>query len=249
MNDNCGVYKITSPSGKIYIGESSNIKNRKYSYRTGRCEKQIKIHLSILKYGWELHSFEVLEICSREDLKKIERYWQDFYDSTGVNGLNCQLTGTNELKGRLSDDAKKKISEFNKGKIITQKHRDAISKFNKGKKLSNEHKEKIGNASRGKYVSEETKQKLRDINTGKNKSKETLEKMSLAMKKWHSVNKNPMEGRKGCLSAVSKVVIDLNTGVFYFGAKEASEYFNINYSYLKSMLNGNDKNKTSLRYC
>lgn len=249
MNSNCGVYKITSPSGKIYIGESSNIKNRKYSYKTHRCEKQIKIYSSILKHGWELHLFEVLEFCDIKDLKKRERYWQDFYNATGVNGLNCQLTGTDELKGVLSDEAKKKISEFNKGKVITQKHKDAISNFFKGKKLSNEHKEKIGNASRGRFVSEETKQKLRDINTGKKKSKETIEKMSLIMKQWHSVNKNPMEGRKGCLSAVSKVVIDLNTGVFYFGAKEASEYFDINYSYLKSMLNGNDRNKTSLRYC
>jgi hypothetical protein len=27
-----GIYKIVSPSGKIYIGQSSNIENRKYYY-------------------------------------------------------------------------------------------------------------------------------------------------------------------------------------------------------------------------
>ena len=92
-------------------------------------------------------------------------------------------------------------------------------------------------------------QNFKSLETSQSQDKETLEKMSLTMKEWHSVNKNPMEGKKGCLCSVSKIVIDLNTGVFYFGAKEASEYFGINYNYLRSMLNGNDKNKTSLRYC
>ena len=39
----CGIYKITSPSGKIYIGQSINIKSRWKYYEKLRCNKQFKI--------------------------------------------------------------------------------------------------------------------------------------------------------------------------------------------------------------
>lgn len=34
MDKNCGIYKITSPSGKIYIGQSIDIKRRWLDYKT-----------------------------------------------------------------------------------------------------------------------------------------------------------------------------------------------------------------------
>jgi hypothetical protein len=36
----CGIYKITSPSGKIYIGESENIPNRIYYYKIVSCKNK-----------------------------------------------------------------------------------------------------------------------------------------------------------------------------------------------------------------
>jgi hypothetical protein len=46
-----GIYKITSPSKKVYIGQSVNIEKRKYFYEIGNCKKQIKLYNSIKKYG------------------------------------------------------------------------------------------------------------------------------------------------------------------------------------------------------
>jgi len=45
-----------------------------------------------------------------------------------------------------------------------------------------------------------------------------------------------------------KLILDTYTGVFYNNVKEASKYSNYEYRYLRGMLNGNHKNKTSLIY-
>lgn len=61
------IYKITSPSGKIYIGSTWDLKDRIYRYKTNRVKDQIKIFNSIKKHGWENHVFEVIFECDRED--------------------------------------------------------------------------------------------------------------------------------------------------------------------------------------
>ena len=55
-----GIYKITNPSGKIYIGQSVNIDNRISSYKNLKCKNQTKLYRSLLKYTFENHIFEIL---------------------------------------------------------------------------------------------------------------------------------------------------------------------------------------------
>jgi hypothetical protein len=45
-----------------------------------------------------------------------------------------------------------------------------------------------------------------------------------------------------------KLVLDTQTGIFYESLKEAAEIYNINYGYLRTMINNINKNKTSLIY-
>lgn len=152
-----GIYKITSPSGKVYIGQSRDLKKRElqYSKYLKRHCRQLKLVNSINKYGWELHIFEVIEYCDFNSLNNKERYWQEFYDSI-EKGLNCIYTKTLDkpalfgLKTRermrkahvgktLSEDVRNKISESKKGvsigvgKILTEQHKKAISKGFKSK--------------------------------------------------------------------------------------------------------------------
>lgn len=54
--------------------------------------------------------------------------------------------------------------------------------------------------------------------------------------------------KEAASNANSKVVLNLQNGVFYKSAKEASLVSNIKYSSLRGMLNGNDKNQTSFVY-
>jgi group I intron endonuclease len=75
-----GIYKITSPSGKVYIGQSVNVIQRKYSYVN--CHKSTigpKIHNSISKYGWEKHIHEIIEQCSLDELNDREAYWKQYF--------------------------------------------------------------------------------------------------------------------------------------------------------------------------
>ena len=57
----CGIYKITSPSGRIYIGESVDILTRWVSYRNLSCKGQPKLLGSLKKYSPENHIREVAD--------------------------------------------------------------------------------------------------------------------------------------------------------------------------------------------
>lgn len=107
----CGIYKITNPNGKVYIGKSKNIYKRVVSYRNYFCQKQIKLYNSLKKYGWENHNFQIIEECLFSELRKRERFWQDFYDVLNPEkGLNLVLTKTDEEDGVLTEEGKAKIS-------------------------------------------------------------------------------------------------------------------------------------------
>ena len=67
-----GIYKITNPKGKIYIGQSTNIYNRWDDYRKNKCKGQVKLFNSLNKYGFDNHIFEILEECSMDQLDKLE---------------------------------------------------------------------------------------------------------------------------------------------------------------------------------
>jgi len=76
-----GVYKITAPDGKCYIGKSTNIKSRWTSYKNLRCKAQPRIYDSLCQHGVENHIFEVLEkletfdSTSVEELSLLELKW------------------------------------------------------------------------------------------------------------------------------------------------------------------------------
>jgi len=168
-----GIYKITSPSGKIYIGQSINIKKRFLKYKSlQNTKEQPALVRSFIKYGVINHVFETIEICLVEELNIRERYWQDFYGVLN-HGLNCVLTSTDTLPHIVSEETKMKISLGNKGKKLSQEVKDKISKnhakLNLGKSLSRETKLKLSILNKGKKLSEETKLKMSNLECRKQK--------------------------------------------------------------------------------
>lgn len=153
-----GIYKITSPSGKIYIGSSKNIKKREFYYNSVSCKNQTKIYNSIKKYGWEAHLFEIIEECSLEELYKKEIYYGLLFNVLGKKGLNCVLPKNDDIKSSISDETRQKMSEAKKGNKNTfygKKHtaetRAKISKAQTGRKHTEEHKLKVSqNSARAK---------------------------------------------------------------------------------------------------
>ena len=133
-----GIYKITSPTKKIYIGQSLNIKKRFRSYELLKCRHQPAIYNSLKKYGVEKHKFEILCECEISELNDKERYFQDVYSAIGKNGLNCLLTKSSDRSGELSDETKRKISKAKKSKKHSDETKRKMSESRKGKKQSDE---------------------------------------------------------------------------------------------------------------
>lgn len=112
-----GIYKITSPTGRVYIGQSVNIQQRLNGYKNLiNCKNQPKLYRSLCKYGPELHIMNAIEHCDPSELNERERYWQDFYDAASKNNLNCLLTGTKSKKMFFSQETKNKISKSQIGR-------------------------------------------------------------------------------------------------------------------------------------
>ena len=252
-----GIYKITSPSGKIYIGQTVNIEKRFYKYKYIKSSvSQIKLHRSFLKYDINNHIFEIIEQCDMEQLNKRERYWQEFYNCID-NGLNCKYTKTNDKSGVLSDETKLKISLSNKGKKLSEEH---INKL-RGQSLSKEHKEKIRNSKLGNKHSKETCLKMSKQRKGFKHTEESKIKMSMSMRgikksKEHCVKiglskKSIVLTKEHKLkvsinSKQSKKVINIITNEIYNSIFEASQKLNINYRTLSYQLNDAKINKTNL---
>lgn len=152
-----GIYKITSPTNKIYIGSSIDIEKRIKYYNSVSCKKQTKLYNSIKKYGWKNHTLEILKECNVDELYFLERYYGDLYNVLGDNGLNLILPKNNEIKNGVSEETRTKMSISklgNKnnffGKSHSQETKNIISKTHKGRKHTLEHRLKVSkNNGRG----------------------------------------------------------------------------------------------------
>jgi group I intron endonuclease len=130
-----GIYKITSPNNKIYIGKSIDLNERKASYKyEGRRQHQHKLNNSINKYGWENHLFEIIEICEEKEINNREIYWIEFYNSV-EKGLNLVYGGQG---GRLSEEVKEKKSKSMTGKKASQETKQKMSESKKNHPMYNE---------------------------------------------------------------------------------------------------------------
>lgn len=93
QNTTCsGIYKITClKTGEIYIGKSSDIKNRwqqhcKTAFNCGTIASSL-LHKKMRQYGIENFTFELLEKVPKEQLTEREKYYINFYQTKEV-GLN-----------------------------------------------------------------------------------------------------------------------------------------------------------------
>jgi len=142
-----GIYKITSPKLRVYIGQSINIEKRFNQYKnTQNCNLQTKLYRSFLKYGVDSHVFEIIEECEIEQLNNRERHYQDLYNVLSQKGLNCYLTNSEDKHRILSEEMIEKISNSMTGKVKTEETKEKISNTMKGRKHSEETKQRIAEA-------------------------------------------------------------------------------------------------------
>ena len=120
------IYKLTSPSNKVYIGQSINVEHRHYMYKRKDCKDQSKLYNAINKYGFENFNIEIIfEIDMNENtidiLNEMESKFITEYDSVNT-GYNCRSGGLNSIhsedtikkmkiiKNNLSESTHKKMS-------------------------------------------------------------------------------------------------------------------------------------------
>ena len=221
------IYKITSPSGKIYIGQTLNIKKRINSYKSNSCNRQFKLYNSLIKYSWNNHIIEIIEDCDYNIIDEKEIYWIEYYDSYN-NGLNLTIGGKG--KNGMTYSNKKNISKANKGKIAWNKGLTGI--------YSKETLEKISQKSKGKIP---WNKGLKDVY-----SEETLFKISNSRKGkpgyWKGKTINEEQRKKISNSTKNKIrIMCIETGIIFESIREASEILGIGYSALKKHLSGNTK--------
>lgn len=131
-----GIYKITNLiNNKIYIGQAVDLRVRirthekydtpeKYNGSLSfENEKNMPIHLAIMKYHLCNFKIEIIEECKQSELNEKEKYWISYYDCKVPKGYNltdggqgnCYLSGENnhfnKYKKETIDEIKKMLKE------------------------------------------------------------------------------------------------------------------------------------------
>lgn len=110
-----GIYKITSPTGRVYIGQSWDIKGRFRFYKCVGSRTQKILHRSFAKYGINNHTFNIIHELpldiSQEILDEYEIFYLEHYKSLNINMLNIKGAGrggkhTSETKALMSKQQK-----------------------------------------------------------------------------------------------------------------------------------------------
>ena len=162
------IYKYTSPSGKVYIGQTIDEKKRRKEFRNlnikyaGR-----KINYARKKYGPENFEYEVLERYkfrvmerARKKLNEREKHFIELYDSYR-NGYNSDTGGWDASGYKWSEETKAEFREKRKDKpnsFLGKHHTDETRAI-----LSEKAKQGYANGRvpnfKGRHHTEEAKRK------------------------------------------------------------------------------------------
>lgn len=191
-----GVYSISLPDGRSYIGSSVEIckRWRRHKLQLNKGNHHAK-HLQNAwrKYGEGQFEFKVIELCGKESLRVREQYWMDqlkpvfnflvtagsWYGSkhSEESKLKMAEAGRKAQTGRKhSEESKLKRSIKLKGRKPSKQCLEATIKACTGRRLTEEHKAKIGAASRN--LTEGTRAKLSAAGKGRKMSLEDRKKIS-----------------------------------------------------------------------
>lgn len=270
------IYKITSPTGKVYVGSTINrIKDRWADYYTLNCKQQRKVYASLSKHGATNHLFEVLEECCLDNMLSLECFYGEKYDVLGKNGLNLMLPKSTDTYKCMSEETRLKLSISLKGfKDRNPKKFEINQKNAKAAKLTDEYKRKMSQNMK-RFIKDNPSSfiNMQEKATAKKRTIEYRIDLSQKRKKWFIDNpekaqlfklrttdksrtvearKNNSEAQKklyknGYIHPRAKVVLDLQTGIFYNSAREAGRLLGI--KDILSKFSGHRKNNTSLIYC
>lgn len=216
MNFDCGIYAITSPSGKQYIGQAKSFKYR-WSVHL-RHLRRGKHHCKPLQYAYEKYGeksmiFSKIAIVPEEQLNLREQ--EQFEERNRDSLYNVSVFAGAPMRGRKhTDKAKAAITAAQKGMKRTPEHRAKMSLA--ALKMTPEHKLAISAAKKGKPRPQTVIEALKKANLGRVHTIETRRKMSAA----HAgIPKSP----EHCLK-LSTPVLCIETGQVFGSMTLAAEW-------------------------
>jgi group I intron endonuclease len=147
------IYMLQSPSGKVYIGQTTRtLEKRLQEHCAGNgC---VILHKAIKKYGIEHFNTQILVTCEDEKLDDYEIHYIQAYNSLEPNGYNIRTGGS---AGKHSEASKERmrqqklgVKNHNYGKPRSDQFKQIMSLKKSGakhhffgKKLTDDHKSKL----------------------------------------------------------------------------------------------------------
>ena len=152
---NIGIYIIVSSSWRVYVGQSTNLKKRKYDHirtlRNGTHSNKI-LQASFDKYGYL--AFKVVEhLRDPARLTEREQFWMDRFQAYG-RGMNLTPAAGSTIGCVRTDEQRAKISEITSEFWGKEENRKAQSE--RKKKFHEKNPEHL------KLMSELTKERLKE---------------------------------------------------------------------------------------
>ena len=120
------IYKYTSPSGKIYVGQTINEASRKNKHKSETSKSDTYFGKAIRKYGWENLKYETIikfkPTLDKQKLKKVlnalEKRYIILYQSNNRNfGYNLNEGGDGNLGYEHTEETIIKISNASKERM------------------------------------------------------------------------------------------------------------------------------------
>lgn len=167
------------------------------------CKDQPALYNSLLKHGFENHTFDILEVINikldrqgiLDILNELEVKYITQFNCIRPHGLNIRTGGGQSL---LSEESKNKIAEWHKGTHLHSDTKKKIQAYRKnktyneifGKEKAESIRKNMSNARRGEKKTKEHRKHIGDshrgdknYNFGKHASPETIKKMKEARSK------------------------------------------------------------------
>ena len=170
---NSGVYVISTPSGRQYVGSAVNFGSRwsvhRYHLRNGTHHSR-KLQAAWNKYGERLQ-FSKLLICAREHVVMYEQIAIDALRPA----MNVAPMAGSSLGYRHTAETKAKFAERRKARKDTPACLAAYA-AKRGVPLSDEHRAKVRAANVGAKRSDAARAAMSAAQIGKKQSAETIEK-------------------------------------------------------------------------
>ena len=166
------IYKYVSPSGKVYIGQTTNERHRRNVFNSNQSYGGVKIDNARKKYGPESFEYTVLIKVESDNTDELKSYLNELevgfirmYDSFN-NGYNSTEGGESLMGYHPSEETRLKQRNSHFGKKWTDESRNKMSATRKGRNLTEEHRKKLSESRKGMKFSEEHKRKLSESMKG-----------------------------------------------------------------------------------